>query len=189
MDLSNTKLIGRLLPLAAAVSLLSCAVPPAAVQPPAREAAVTPYVPPPAAPAATATTNTTNAAPSRAAAAASAAATLDAYKRDAAQHIHSSNADYIFEGAPPALLKSVVVLAIAVDAGGEVKSVSVQRSNGHRDLEQRALQSVRRASPFPRPARTVMRGAAAGYYETWLFREDGRFQLRSVAMEQSRSSD
>jgi hypothetical protein len=34
-----------------------------------------------------------------------------------------------------------------------------------------------------------MRGAAAGYYETWLFREDGRFQLRSVAMEQSRSSD
>jgi protein TonB len=185
MGLPLNKWICRLLPFGAAASLLSCSSPPATVQPPAREAAVKPYVPEPAAP----LESTGRAVVAAPRAAVSAAATLDAYKRDAAQHIHSINAPDIFEGAPPAILKSVVVLAIAVDAGGEVKSVSVQRSNGHRELEQRALQSVRRASPLPRPTRAVMRGAAAGYYETWLFREDGRFQVRSVAMEQAKGGD
>jgi protein TonB len=176
-------LMCRLLPLGALASLFSCSTPPATVQPPAREAAATPYVPERPAPGASAS------AVSPRAAAASSAATLDAYKRDAAQHIHDANAADIFEGAPPALLKAVVVLAIAVDAGGGVKSVSVLRSNGYRDLDQRAVQSVRRASPLPRPTRAVLRGASAGYYETWLFRDDGRFQVRSVAMEQAKGGD
>ncbi len=189
MDLPVKTLFCRFLPLSPLLPLValgSCSTPPPpAVPPPALEAAAALHVPAPPAPAPAASA----AVAPPPAAAVSAAATLDAYKRDAAQHIHKANADHIFEGAPPPRLKSVVVLAIAVDAGGGVKSVSVQRSNGHRELEQRAMQSVRLASPLPRPTRAVMRGVTAGYFETWLFREDGRFQVRSVAMEQARSSD
>jgi protein TonB len=177
------KLLYRLLPLAGIAAMLSCSTPPATLPPPAGDAAATPYVPQPPASGASA------GAASPRTAAVSSAATLDAYKRDAAQRIHDANAADIFEGAPPALLKAVVVLAIAVDAGGGVKSVSVLRSNGYRDLDQRAVQSVRRASPLPRPTRAVLRGASAGYYETWLFRDDGRFQVRSVAMEQAKGGD
>jgi protein TonB len=71
-----------------------------------------------------------------------------------------------------------VVLSITVQPGGTVHA-KVVRSNGFRSLEARALRSVRRAAPLPR-------WSAAGkhpihYYETWLFRSDGRFQIRSIA--------
>jgi protein TonB len=120
---------------------------------------------------------------------ASTAATLEGYKREAARHIYNGNAADIFAGAPPAVLKSVVVLSISVDAGGEVRGVRVYRSNGYRELEQRAMRSVSRATPLPRPDRAVMRAAAAGYLETWLFRDDGKFQIRSVAMEQEKGPE
>jgi len=57
---------------------------------------------------------------------------------------------------------------------------TVLRGNGFPELEQAALDSIKRAGQLPR-----FKGAPAGqeiaFMETWLFRHDDRFQIRSIA--------
>jgi protein TonB len=109
------------------------------------------------------------------------AVTLEGYKRQAARKIVSAH-PASFEGDLPPILKSVVVLDISVDREGKVVRAAVRRSNGYKQLEQTALESVRKAAPLPAPSVAVHRGGATvSYLETWLFRDDGRFQIRSLA--------
>lgn len=122
-------------------------------------------------------------------AAKSAAWTVNRYKRDVAESIYRANAADLFEGAPPPMLKSVVVLGIIIDSGGQPKRVEVRRSNGFTELERVAMQSVRRAAPLPRPGLLIARNGTVEFTETWLFREDGRFQIRSLAEPQSTLED
>lgn len=119
----------------------------------------------------------------------SSARTMDAYKQEVARWIYRSSAERLFDGAPPPMLKSVVVLTVAIDAQGHPRRVAVLRSNGYGALNQLAMQSVRRAAPLPRPRRSLMRGGVAEFSETWLFRDDGRFQIRSLAQVQARGDD
>jgi len=119
----------------------------------------------------------------------SSARTLDAYKQEVARWIYRSSAENLFHGAPPPMLKSIVVLTVTVDAHGQPKHVAVQRSNGYGALNQLAMQSVKRAAPLPRPGRSLMRGGVAEFSETWLFRDDGRFQIRSLAQVQARGDE
>ena len=97
----------------------------------------------------------------------------DNYRRDFAQKVATVNRDVIADSLPE-MLKSIVVLNISIDSRGNVSDVSVRRSNGYTDLEQRAMQSVRRAAPFAAP------GQQLSFLETFLFRDDGRFQIRSL---------
>ena len=113
---------------------------------------------------------------------------VDGYKRDAARRIYFRNASHLFEGAPPPVLKSIVVLTIHADAKGTPTSVKVMRSNGYRDLEQVAIRSVHDAAPLPIPHSAVLKKGGIEYVETWLFRDDGRYQIRSLA-EAQRSVD
>lgn len=107
---------------------------------------------------------------------------LDAYKAEVARHIYKSSARDTFEGAAPPLLKSIVVLEVTIDARGAAHA-RVVRSNGFKELEARALQSVKRATPLPRWSGAGKKPVS--YYETWLFRNDGRFQIRSIAPPQA----
>ena len=107
----------------------------------------------------------------------SVAATLDAYKQDVARHIYRASKPQVFEEPARPLLKSVIVMSIAIDAKG-IARASVIRSNGMRDLEKVAMLSIKRASPLPRWQHAR---AGVSYYETWLFRDDNRFQIRSIA--------
>ena len=110
------------------------------------------------------------------------ARSIAGYKRDAARRLYFRNTGYLFDGAPPPVLKAIVVLSIRVDSNGIPLRVAVMRSNGFRDLEQRAIKSVHDASPLPVPHDAIVkRGAVVEYVETWLFRDDGRFQIRSLA--------
>jgi protein TonB len=112
--------------------------------------------------------------------------TLADYKVAVARLIEQNNPQHLFDGAPPPMLRSVVVLTIAVDEQGKLVRARVMRGNGHRALEQLAMDSVQRASPLPPPGALARRGLAE-FNETWLFRADGRFQLRSTAEAQSDS--
>jgi protein TonB len=111
----------------------------------------------------------------------STARNVDGYKRDAALRIYFKSPSLLYDGAPPPVLKSLVILSVRVDAQGKPVRVTVVRSNGFRDLEQRAIKSVHDAAPLPVPASTVLTKGAIEYYETWLFRDDDRFQIRSLA--------
>lgn len=110
--------------------------------------------------------------------------TLATYKLEVARWITHNSTEHLFEGAPPPSLKSVVVLTIIIDSDGRLSRVAVLRSNGFKALEQRALQSVKAAAPLPRPGLIVSRRGLVEFTETWLFRDDGRFQLRSLALPQ-----
>jgi periplasmic protein TonB len=119
----------------------------------------------------------------------SVALTVDGYKREVARAIYRSSPEHLFEGAPPPLLRAVVVLSLRIDREGKLSRVSVLRSNGYRELEAIALSSVHRASPLPMPNRLVEHNGNAEFVETWLFRDDGRFQIRSLAEAQALLQD
>jgi protein TonB len=115
------------------------------------------------------------------------ASPADRYKREVACHLHSRNTVHLYQDRPPPMLRSVVVLSMRIDERGRPLRVSVLRSNGIRALERRAMQSVRDASPLPAPQRSLVRNGRIELIETWLFRDDGRFQIRTLAQAQADS--
>ena len=113
------------------------------------------------------------------------ATTLDAYKIEVAKRIAGSSPD-LFGEPLPEILKSIVVLDISIDRDGVLQQVSLRRSNGFKALEQRAEASVRKAGPFSAPAPELLRGTSSvRFLETFLFRDDGRFQIRSLVKSSS----
>ena len=110
--------------------------------------------------------------------------TLDAYKREFAQRVAQAS-PHIFSEPLPEMFKSIVVLDITIGRDGNLAHVGVRRSNGYKALEDRAMESVKRAAPFRAPALTVRgRDGSVSFLETFLFRDDGRFRIRSL-VEQS----
>jgi TonB family protein len=110
-----------------------------------------------------------------------ASAEMDEYKRRFARSVAAANSRALADSLPP-ILKSVVVLDITVGADGTLDRVVVWRSNGYTELERAALESVRRmrAAPPP-PAQALMGGSSVRFLETFLFRPDGLYQVRSIA--------
>jgi TonB family protein len=107
---------------------------------------------------------------------------IDDYKRTVASRIVAANEEVFFEPLPE-MLKSVVVLEITVDRHGYPLDVYVLRSNGYPELEQVALASVLRAAPFDGPQPGVLQGAASvSFLETFLFRDDGFYQVLSLVL-------
>jgi protein TonB len=106
--------------------------------------------------------------------------TLDAYKKALAEQVARSSPDLYSEPIPE-VLKSIVVLDITIDRDGKLARVAVRRSNGYKALENKAMESVRRAAPFSAPAFTLRRSdGSVNFLETFLFRDDGRFRILSL---------
>ena len=105
---------------------------------------------------------------------------IGVYKTQVAARIAEGHAQ-VFSGELPPILKSIVVLDLTVDRDGRPTRILVSRSNGFKDLEKTAIESVRRAGALPVPTAAVLQGRSnVRYLETWLFRDDGKFQLRSL---------
>jgi len=113
--------------------------------------------------------------------AASTANSVEAYKRDLALRIARVNAGKVFTGRPQALLRSVVVVHYTVDEHGKLVRSEIIRSNHDRETETIALAALRNSAPFPQPASHLLHHGRLEISETWLFNNDGRFQLRSIA--------
>lgn len=111
---------------------------------------------------------------------------LDEYKRTVAARILQANAAKTFEGRPPHFLNAIVVLEITMDPAGRPTRVNVMRTPPHaRHLGKVASDTVRAAGPFLAPPAEVIRaGRQLVFTETWLFRDDEKFQIRSLAQEQ-----
>ena len=106
---------------------------------------------------------------------------LSDYKAALAQRIAAVNSTKVFIGRPQALLRSVVVVKYVVDANGSLVRSEIMRSNRDRATEATALASLKQTAPFPKPAPALLRGGRVEVIETWLFNNDGRFQLRTIA--------
>lgn len=112
------------------------------------------------------------------------ALTLDEYKQALAQHIAHKNAAKMHGQRPQALLRSVVVVRYVVDVNGNLVRSEIMRSNRDRETEAAALASLRNAAPFPPPSPHLLHQGRLDLAETWLFNNDGRFQLRTTALPQ-----
>lgn len=110
--------------------------------------------------------------------------TLDGYKHDLALHISHANSSSVYDGRPQALLRSVIVVHYGIDARGHLTRSRIIRSNHDSVTESTALRSLRASAPFPRPAAYLLRHGEVEISETWLFNNDGRFQLRTIARPQ-----
>jgi TonB family protein len=109
---------------------------------------------------------------------------LDEYKKHVARTVVAANARWLADSLPP-ILKSVVVLDITVGEDGALERVVVWRSNGYTDLERTALESVRRVGSVPAPPpQALLGGKSVRFLETFLFRPDGLYQVRSIVGEQ-----
>ena len=53
-----------------------------------------------------------------------------------------------------------------------------------RTTEATALSTLRRSAPCPKPSPHLLRNGRLEMHESWLFNNDGRFQLRSLALAQ-----
>jgi len=110
---------------------------------------------------------------------------LDNYKRMLAQQISAASPDKVYSGNPQALLRSVVVLKYVVDSNGRLVHSDTLRSNGDSVAVSTAMSALRKAAPFPPPPSNLLTHGRMEILETALFNDDGRFQLRSIALPQS----
>jgi protein TonB len=105
---------------------------------------------------------------------------LDAYKREVAQRILDANAARTFTGQPPHMLRAVVVLQLTIDGKGKLTQLKTLRTRDGA-MAKAATESIRAAAPLPAPPSSLLRKGTIVVAETWLFRDDGKFQVRSLA--------
>ncbi len=109
---------------------------------------------------------------------------LENWKRTAAEKVYAVNRAQLFDGRPEHLLRAVIVVEVTVDREGRVTRSKILRSPGITSLDSVALASLKAASPLPAPPSKLVAKGPLVFSETWLFRKDGRFQLRSLALPQ-----
>ena len=109
---------------------------------------------------------------------------LEDWKRTAAEKVYAANRAQLFDGRPEHLLRAVIVVEATVDHEGRVTRSKILRSPGIASLNSVALASLKAASPLPAPPSKLVARGPLVFSETWLFRKDGHFQLRSLALAQ-----
>lgn len=108
-------------------------------------------------------------------------ANVDRYKEILAHHVVLHNAAHTFTGPLPPLLPAIVVLRISIDRAGRITNMFVQRSIDD-EASSVAMASMRRSGDLPPPHNLIGVGERSlTYSETFLFNEDYRFQVRSIA--------
>ena len=109
------------------------------------------------------------------------ALTSEGYRKHVAERVAQAS-PLVFADPLPKMLKSIVVVDITIERDGRLSAVSIRRSNGYKDLENAAMNSVKNAGPFSAPPASMRRkDGSANFLETFLFRDDGRFQVRTLA--------
>ena len=114
--------------------------------------------------------------------------TLDDYRAQIAKRIVERNPSNVLHGTPQAMLRSLVVVSFTVNRDGQVVKSTVYRTNGDDAAEATAIATLRRAQPLPPPPPRLLNSAGQiELFEDWLFNDDGKFQLRTLASPQAQN--
>jgi len=110
---------------------------------------------------------------------------LDQVRRGFAQRIYADSRADINMDAPQPMLRAVVVLRVRLDALGHWAAEVMRENDVEPELTRKALASVEHlgiaveaSSPL---AEQLHR---EGFVEVWLFQNDGRFALKTLALPQ-----
>ncbi len=100
------------------------------------------------------------------------------FRIDAARHLYSCYPMRIYRGKLPPLLHGVMMVETELDATGNVVNISVVRKPAADEVAPWVLALIRRASPYPAPAR--MEGGTVRFTETFFVDKSGLFQAFSL---------
>lgn len=116
--------------------------------------------------------------------------TLDGYKIAFAEQVVAANPSLVFSGSLPPMMRSIVVLDISIDKDGDLKRVFVHRSRNN-EASQLAVGAVKRAEKtFPKPGKLLPnKRKTLDFSETFLFDDQFKFQLRTLAGPQYPSAE
>jgi len=122
-----------------------------------------------------------------AAAAGARAESIDQVRRGFAQMVYEDAGPDINREAPQPLLRAVVVLRVRLDAQDRWRAEVMRENDVEPGLTRKAIASVEHL-----PRAVEMSGTLAeqlhreGFVEVWLFQNDGRFALKTLALPQRR---
>lgn len=117
------------------------------------------------------------------------AESLDQVRRGFAQMIYEDSASDINRGAPQPMLRAVVVLRVRLDELNHWRAEVMRENDVEPGLTRKALASVEHLATAP--SVSVSAGLSEqlhreGFVEVWLFQNDGRFALKTLALPQRR---
>ena len=98
------------------------------------------------------------------------------YRSDGARHLYAAYGKQIHKGKMPPLLYGIAIIETDIAADGAVQNVRVVRQPAAAEVAPWAIEMIKKASPFPAPARM----GAVKYTEIWLVDKSGRFQLDTL---------
>ena len=111
---------------------------------------------------------------------------VDDLKVQFAREVYRTSAADVFHTAPHPLLRAVVVMRVRLDEQGRWRA-DLLRDNVHQPqmtrLAETSVQRLPAPEGLPEDTRRTLR--EQGFVETWLFINDGRFALRSLALPQA----
>jgi hypothetical protein len=96
------------------------------------------------------------------------------FRIDASRHLYACYPTRVFRGTLPPLLYGVMTVEIELDARGHVGAVTTVRPPAADEVAPWMVAMIRRASPFPAPARFP--GGRLRFTETFFVDKTGLFQ-------------
>ncbi len=111
---------------------------------------------------------------------------LDQVRRGFAQAIYQDSSSDINLDAPQPLLRAVVVLRVRLDDRGRWAAEVMRENDEQPELTRKALASVAHLATADVPATAAEQLHREGFVEVWLFQNDGRFALKTLALPQRR---
>lgn len=100
------------------------------------------------------------------------------FRIDAARHLYACFPMRVYRGKLPPLLYGVMMVETELDPAGTVVSINVIRKPAADEVAPWVLALIRRASPFPAPAK--MGGGNIRFTETFFVDKSGLFQAFSL---------
>jgi len=96
------------------------------------------------------------------------------FRIDASRHLYACYPMRVFRGRLPPLLYGIMMVEIDLDTQGNVTNVTTVRKPAADEVAPWVQAMIRRASPFPRPARFP--GGTLRFTETFFVDKSGLFQ-------------
>jgi hypothetical protein len=113
------------------------------------------------------------------------AESLDQVRRGFAQMVYQDAGPDINHEAPQPMLRAVVVLRVRLTEAGRWAAEVMRENDVEPELTRKALRSVEHlASAMEVSAPLAEQLHREGFVEVWLFQNDGRFALKTLALPQ-----
>ena len=109
---------------------------------------------------------------------------LDDYRVAFAHAIYAATPAWVHNRNPQPLLRAVVVLRLRLGADHHMQAEVIRSNDTQPEMLQRALATVQRAQVPAPPSSVQSELMNQGFMETWLFDNDGTFQVRTLAKPQ-----